>query len=165
MSQDLEQRAIEYSALRGIEIDLANPLGRGEDGQVWKSRVPTAVKASYRWDNYYRERRCYQRLSESNVRSIDGLSVPRLIGFSDNLQVLEIEIVMPPYLLDSGKAYIDQRAPYDEEQLAAWNEELKELFEGNYDRVCSLIGILWHWYRIDYLDAKPQNIMFARPSE
>jgi hypothetical protein len=52
MPQDLQQRAIEYCALREIEIDLANPLGRGEDGQVWKSSVPTAVKASYRWDNY-----------------------------------------------------------------------------------------------------------------
>jgi hypothetical protein len=156
MSQDLQQRVLEYCAVRQIGIDLTNPLGRGEDGQVWKSRVPTAVKASYRWHNYYRERLCYQRFSENNVRSINGLSVPRLIGFSDSLQVLEIDIVMPPYLLD-------ERGPYDEDQLAAWHEELKELFEGNYDRVCSLIGILWHRYRIDYVDAKPQNIMFAAP--
>ena len=127
---------------------------------MFKSKVPTAIKASLRWSNYYTERRCYERLKEKGVREIEGLVVPRLIGFSDELQVIEIDVVMPPCLIDFGKAYIDERSPYTPEQLAEWHEELKEIFDDDYRVVRKVLASLWAYYGIDYTDAKPKNIWF-----
>ncbi len=162
MSVELTQRAIGYCKARGIEIDIENPLGRGQDGKVWKSKVRTAIKVLHRYENYYTERECYQRFAERDIYIIEGLAIPRLVGFSDDLHVIEMEIVSPPYLLDFGKAYIDRRAPFDEEQIEAWHEELKELFGDDYDQVCSIVSALWTRFRIHYLDAKPANICFRR---
>jgi Ser/Thr protein kinase RdoA (MazF antagonist) len=83
-----------------------------------------------------------------------------LIGFSDSLQVIEMEIVSPPYLLDFGKAYFDCRAPYDGDQLAAWYEEMRELWDDDFDLVRSLVSVLWSRFRIHYLDVKPANVRF-----
>ena len=49
-------------------------------------------------------------------------------NFDDELQVIEIEIVKPPYLLDFGKAHLDKRPDFPEETMAEWEEQLVELF-------------------------------------
>jgi hypothetical protein len=160
MSKSLQQAAEEYCRGREIEIDLDDALGHGQDGSVWKSSVPSAIKALHSWENYYRERQCYQRFAEKRIRLINGLAVPRLIGFNDSLQVIEMEIVSPPFLLDFGKAYFDCKAPYDSDQLAAWYQEMNDLWEDDYPLVCSLVFELWSRFRIHYLDVKPGNVQF-----
>jgi hypothetical protein len=101
---ELEAIATQYATLKGIKVDLQQPLGAGTDGSVWPTNRKSAVKVLELEKNYLQERRCYQRLLEQNVERIDGLAVPKLIDFDDSLLVVEMEFVYPPYLLDFGKA-------------------------------------------------------------
>lgn len=109
---ELEVRVREYAATRSLEVDFVQPLGFGQDGRVWKTLQKTAVKAVERLRNYTVERDCYQRLLDADISMIDGLNVPRLVGFDDELQIIEMEIVKPPYLLDFGKAHLDARPDF-----------------------------------------------------
>jgi hypothetical protein len=160
-SAKLESSARDYAESRGLEIDFAHPLGFGQDGRVWKSFHKTAVKALERSRNYTAERECYQRLLDADVTVIDGLNVPRLIDFDDRLQIIEIGIVAPPYLLDFGKAHLDARPDFPAETLAEWDEQLVELFGDDVSRVKRVLRQLTK-YGIYYYDAKPANIRLRR---
>lgn len=157
--------AYRYCVERAIQLDETSVLGWGQDGTVWKTTVPTAVKAFHRPLNYEVEKACYQRLAEKKLRSIDGLALSRMIDFADELQVIELEIVTPPYLLDFGKAYIDQKAPYDATQLTEYKNMIGELFGDDYPRVLKITRLLWSLCQIDYIDAKPANICFGDISQ
>lgn len=90
-------------------------LGSGEDGSVWRTSVNTAVKVFYRRKNYETELACYIRLSRWNdVTELSGFSVPTLVADNDELMLIEMGIVTPPWVLDFGKAYIDRPADYPE---------------------------------------------------
>ena len=73
-----------------------------------------------RRDAFYTELRCYKRLAEKKVSYIDGLAVPGLMDHDTELLAIEMEVVHPPYLLDFGKAYIDEPSPYSPEELVGW---------------------------------------------
>ncbi len=164
-SLELEERARRYAAEREIKIFFRKPLGHGTDGSVWPTNRNSAVKSLKLQKNYLPERLCYQRLAERGVQSIDGLAVPKLIDFDDRLMVVEIEIVEPPYLLDFGKAYIDETAPFTQEELAAYNASLAAQFRQEdiprVRKICRLLGA----YGIEYLDAKPANIRLRTDKE
>jgi hypothetical protein len=122
----------------------------------------TAIKVFRRRENYLNELGCYQRLKERNVTKIKGFDVPKLVGYDDDLLVVEMDIVNPPCVIDFGKAYLDKKPPYSEEQLAESNErqaELWEDWEGRWEIVESIVWSL-EGLGIYYLDAKPGNIMF-----
>jgi hypothetical protein len=149
-----------YCHGRGIQLDEIGILGWGQDGTVWKTQVPTAVKVFHRKANYAVEKACYQRLEAMKLRSIGDVNLAQMICFDDELLVIELEIVTPPYLLDFGKAYIDQRSPYNQEQLLDYQNAVRELFGDDYPRVLKITRLLWNLCRIDYVDAKPANICF-----
>jgi hypothetical protein len=158
---DLAQRALEYCGSREIEIDLLNVFGWGQDGWVWKTAIPTAIKVLRRYSNYDTEKRCYQRLMEKGVTTIEGLKVPQLIDFDDALMVIEIEVVDRPFLLDFGKAYIDEQPPdYGHEVLADEEERQRERWGRHYKRMRKVTGEL-ALYGIIYSDPSPDNIAFA----
>ncbi len=153
----MESNARLYAAARDIEIDFSKPLGFGQDGRVWQSAQKSAIKALERLRNYTAERDSYQRLLVADVTQIDGLSVPRLIDFDDELLIIEIGIVKPPYLLDFGKAHLDHPPDFSSETMAEWEEQLVELFGDDVPRVKSLLRRLTQ-FGIYYYDAKPANI-------
>ena len=62
----------------------------------------TAVRAFERRKNYIDELACYQRFKAKRVTHLSGFAVPELLGFSDELSIVEMTIVQPPYLLDFG---------------------------------------------------------------
>lgn len=68
-----------------------------------------------------------------------------------------MEIVKPPYLLDFGKAHLDQRPDFSEETMAEWEESLVELFGDDVPRIKALLRKLT-LFGIYYYDAKPANI-------
>jgi hypothetical protein len=155
---ELERRAKIYAARKSIEVDFDEPVGDGTDGNVWFTNRNSAIKVLNAEDNYLRERNCYQRLIKHGVEKIDGLAVPRLVDFDDELFVVEMEVVEPPYLLDFGKAYLDDSSPFPQEELAAYFASLGNFFRvADLPRVRRVCGILRR-YGIEYLDAKPQNI-------
>lgn len=111
----LEPKLNAYSELHGLS--LAAKLGSGTDGLVWQTKSDTAIKAAYYERQYRTELACYRRLKARNVDRICGLAVPRLVGWDDNLFIVEMTIVAKPWLLDFGKAYVDQQPDYPEDAL------------------------------------------------
>jgi hypothetical protein len=141
---ELLDRAQFYSAARKVELISSPMLGAGTDGSVWQTRQGTAVKAFGSSWNFLDELECYRRFSERKVSSIKGLTIPRLEGYDQTLLVLELTIVKPPYLLDFGKVYLDRTPPYwnDEEVMAGWMDECRELFGPNYRALVAVLARL-----------------------
>lgn len=160
----MEQRAGGYAAERSGKIERR--LGQGQDGIVWLSDRTTAIKVFERQENYLRELRCYQRLQSHSITVLGGFTIPALIAHSDTLMVVEMELVTPPYLLDFGKAYLDQTPDFSAEVWNDWEAERRELFEDRWPQVRALLAGL-RVHGIHYLDAKPGNIMFGdeQPSQ
>jgi hypothetical protein len=163
MSRDdetLRRRVLRYAKERGRkgEIDVESPLGAGIDGIVWKG-LTTAIKAFYREHNYLAEKACYLRLRDRGApESIAGFWVPILEGYDDFLMIIEMQLVSPPYVIDFGKAYLDQvpsRIP------PVSREGIREAFEEKAPRVLHLLATLQGSYGIHYLDPRPGNIMFG----
>jgi hypothetical protein len=146
-------------------VDFGRRLGFGTDGYVWATHRNSAIKVLESGECYLRERDCYRRLFERMVDSIDGLAVPRLLDYDDELLIVEMEIVEPPYLLDFGKAYLDGIHPYSADQLRAYNRSLERHFrEEDLPRVMRVCRTL-RTYGIEYLDAKPKNIRLRSDAE
>lgn len=169
-SRKLVRRAEDYAIRRGVAINFEAPLGRGQDGTVWTTgQGLTAVKVVERESNYYRERDCYilfQQESLSNIIVSDEtigktweFSIPELIDYDDELWVLELGIVQPPYILDFGKCYLNAPPTYPEETVREAEEHSRELFEDRWPIVAKLLQKL-EAYQVYYIDANPKNIQF-----
>lgn len=151
----------EYCKSKNIRVLRQDSLGHGSDGAVWRTGVPTAVKAIYKERNYQTERECYRRLAGVNI--INGLHVPILEGFNDKLKVIEISIVQPPYLLDFGKAWLD-RPPidfYDPQLISNSMQGWRELFGKHWPQVSTTLYLLRSKFGIYYTDPRPGNINFG----
>jgi hypothetical protein len=154
-----EERAVRYAELSGIELNLKIPLGDGTDGKVWESNRKTAIKAFERERGYWLETGSYERLMEFDVSDIDGLTVPQLIGKNDELLVIEITIVSPPFILDFAKVRIDRPPDFSPEVLRDWDVKGSEEFGARWEQVKDLLRTL-EGYGIYYLDPRPGNITF-----
>ena len=159
-SSELESRRQCYAESHSIAIDPEDRLGFGTDGAVWRTNRDTAVKVFEREENYCRERDSYQRLMEQEIISIDGFAVPRLNDCDDELLVVEMDIVSPPFVLDFGKCYLDIRPDFSPEVMADWEAEQRELREERWPAVQSILGRL-EQVGIYYQDVRPGNIMFG----
>ena len=159
-----KQRAEQYANQHGIRIRFDRRLGFGNDGSVWATDKKSAVKSFEREENYIRERSCYQRLEDLSVEKVGNFAIPRLIGYDDDLWIIEMDIVSPPFLLDFGKAYLDHPPDYPPEVMADWNAECREMFGDRWDRVQVALGWL-RSYGIFYYDAKIGNITFGDEEE
>ncbi|REK06747.1 MAG: hypothetical protein DWQ37_22120 [Planctomycetota bacterium] len=159
-NQELEVAATKYAELCKITLNLKTPLGKGQDGCVWKSSRKTAVKAFERPFSYDTELECYQRFKDNRVIRIQGFSVPQLFGFSDDLLIIEMSIVAPPYILDFAKAWLDNPPDFSAEALADHAEKSRELFGERWRDVASLAWALRE-FGIYYYDTNPGNIRFG----
>ncbi len=140
-------------------------IGSGNDGFVWRTSRQTAVKVFWREDTYQRELACYERLRDRHVAKVKHFKVPRLIDFDDELSVIEMELVTPPYLLDFGKAYVDYRPEYSQDALDCWDEQYRELWgEEQWKMVRKLMASLT-MVGIYYQDPTPRNIHFGETEE
>ncbi|MCE9545327.1 MAG: type IV conjugative transfer system protein TraE [Planctomycetia bacterium] len=151
-------RADRYAKLAGRALETVH-MGFGQDGYLWATEQTTAVKVFARQGNYDRELGCYQRLSEHNITAIGNFRVPRFVGCNDELMIVEMSIVSPPFLLDFGKAYLDQRPDYSPETIEYWEAEVKELFGDRIGEVKAALRALAA-IGIYYYDAKLGNIKF-----
>ena len=97
-------------------------LGFGVHGTVFacvraSSFGHNALKIHERAIPYYRERDVYVRLLDLEIKVIAGHHVPALIDYDDELLAIEMLIVVRPFLLDFGGAYLDRPSEYDSEVL------------------------------------------------
>jgi hypothetical protein len=159
-SSDALNRARAYAERR--DLTLKAPLGAGVDGIVLSTDVATAVKSLKYRELYRQELAVYRRLQERSVEKICGFWVPKLINHHDELWVVEIEFVVPPFVVDFATAGVDSNPldKYSPEQLEEWIESRKELFEDRWNQVKNILyGFREHG--IYLVDLKPGNITFA----
>jgi hypothetical protein len=138
---------------------LGRKVGFGTSGTVFETLRNSAIKAHDGTASYERERNTYLRLRRRGVREICGHRVPSLVEFSDALLVIEMTIVTPPFVLDFGASYVDERPDYTAEQIAEWEAECAERFEDDWSTV-QLIRARLASYGIYYYDAHPGNVRF-----
>ncbi len=76
-----------------------------------------------------------------------------------------MSMVEPPYLLDFGKAYLDESSPFTKAELSSFLTELAAHFRtDDLPRIKKIIRLL-RVYGIEYLDAKPKNIRLRSDEE
>jgi hypothetical protein len=140
---------------------ILKKLGDGTDGSVWQTTISTAIKACEDLPRYSTERDCYRLFLEKGVTQICGYSIPGLVGYSDELMVIEIEMVQPPYILDFGKASLYRLPPhYTDEDIAELYAERKLLFDDEWPTIRSILARL-RGYGVYHLDPRPHNIQPA----
>lgn len=162
MYSEAIQRAEEYARRRGLSIE--GQIGGGTQGAVFRTSKGTAVKALLDVSFYIRERDVYLRLRKLDIDNIRGFWVPRLIDHHDELFVIEMETVHPPYVLDFASAYLDHPPSYMEDPDDAdvrerWEQEKQEQFEDRWPEVRSLLSA-FRRHGIFLGDVKPGNITF-----
>lgn len=156
ITSDVRTRLDQYAKSRNRAIGVS--LGHGTDGGVWKSDKKTAIKVFHRQSNYETERDCYRILMAERVTEICGFTVPRLVDFDNELMVVEMDIVEPPYILDFGKAYLNREPPhFSPEVMADWYRDQQELWGDYWPTVRKILGKL-RSLGIYQIDAKPGNI-------
>jgi hypothetical protein len=159
---DLLARAERYAAQHNLSVDFSHPLGHGTDGAVWRAG-DFAIKVFFGEKQYAVELACYERLEQRGIDSIGAFDVPILLGQDDELLVIQISFVTPPFVLDFGKSYLDRPPPaMSAEMLAYIDQEQRELWETR-ERYRQVQSILWQLRQIGiyYQDPKPGNIDFG----
>lgn len=153
-------RADEYAATRSLSIQ--EQLGGGIQGVVYSTTNRTAIKSLIRSSAYERERDVYLRLRENEIEKMADFWVPRLLDYDDRLQVIEMQIVSPPFTLDFASAYLDEPPPYagTKEIMRQWESEKRAQFEDRWPIVKSLMSD-FRRIGIHLADVKPGNITFA----
>lgn len=159
--RDEWRRAQFYATARGSAIVAR--LGFGLDGVVWQTDRQSAIKVFERAAAYQIERDVYQRLLQCQVTEINGHAVPVMIGHDDELHVIEMSLVQPPYLLDFAKAQLDRSPELDfpREVMVERHEHWAELFDERWPAVLAIMDELERRCGIHLLDVNPSNITFA----
>lgn len=153
-----EQHARNYAANRGLSIQ--EQLGHGVHGIVYSTSRRTAIKAHRIVQSYRRELDCYNRLLEQSVTEVCGHHVPQFVAYDDDLLVIEITIVTPPFLLDFGGAYLDWPPEFTDEVMEHWANDKSEQFGKRWTSVQGILAVLRDVHGIYMLDVNPGNIMF-----
>jgi hypothetical protein len=152
-------RLHEYARRRKLKIH--EHIGGGVQGVVCSTTLPSAIKAFKLAEHYWREVRVYERIKEMNITKVCGFSVPRPLAHHDELLVIHMEIVRPPFVVDFASAGLDEPIfDYPDEILEEAEEKRRELF-GHRWPVVRRIMSEFRSYGIYLSDVKPGNIMFA----
>lgn len=116
-------RALAFARAHGFE--LVDRLGFGQDGEVHRTSLPTAVKAFNEERLFLAEWEAYLLLEEAGIVSAAGHAVPALLKADFGLRVLHLELVFPPFVLDFARASLGERS---ERRWPAhvWNERMAE---------------------------------------
>jgi hypothetical protein len=136
-------------------------LGFGAQGFVFATDRATAIKVHGFEPAYRRERDVYLRLQENDVAEIRGLVVPRLRQVDDARQIIEMDLVTPPYVLDFGAAYLDEPPDFGEDPNDAEQREKehRELFGPNWPEVQTVLRA-FQAHGVYITDIHPGNIRF-----
>jgi hypothetical protein len=161
---DLTQRAQEYC--QHHNLILGRTLGHGLQGMVFATDRKSAIKVHDQRAGYNRERDAYLRLASHKVNQILGHIIPIYFDSDDTRLIIEMSLVVPPFILDFGGAYLDGPASYasDFEKVRAWREEKAEEFGDNWPKVIEILTQLEIHYGIFISDLNSGNIRFNTTS-
>ncbi|MBS0264098.1 MAG: hypothetical protein JSS02_19335 [Planctomycetes bacterium] len=156
--EDLRFRLTEYAKRRKLEIH--EHLGGGIQGIVFSTYLPSAIKVFKRRVHYEREVAVYHRIKSRGISSVCGFTVPKPLRRHDELMIVEMELVVKPFVLDFASAGVDGPLfEYSAETLAEDEQRRKELFEDRWPTVKNIIAE-FRMHGIYLSDVKPGNIMF-----
>lgn len=77
------------------------------------------------------------------------------------MMAIEMTVVVRPFVLDFGGAYLDNPPDYDAHILEQWELHKQEQFEENWPHAASILETLKS-YGIFVADVNPGNIGFVR---
>ena len=150
-------RAGQYTTKQGIVVE--DELGFGFDGIVLATSRQSAIKVLRYEPLYQRERDVYLRLHARRAVQVMGFKIPRMLRADDELWVIEMTIVSPPFVLDFAGAYLDKRPEYPEDVMAEWQAEKAEQFGDRWSTV-RLVMAEFAGMGVYLADVKPGNIEF-----
>jgi hypothetical protein len=167
INNELRGRAEEYARRQGMT--LGKNIGAGVHGIVFlterqpgkvPTRIQSAIKIHLDEHPFVRERDVYQRLRQRGIESIRGCEVPQLLGFDDELWVLEMTVVTRPFVLDFAGAQLDRRYDFSDEVWADWHADKREQFGPRWPEVQAILTAL-EGMGIFMEDVNPGNISFG----
>lgn len=136
--------------------------GPGQDGFVLKTSHLTAAKFFDRGDRYRRERDVYRILSSKHIDLIADHNVPQLIREYDDIRVLELTIVEPPFVLDfAGAKRWREIHDFPPEVMDEHHQHLEELFGPRWTDALHVAEMFRLATGYTLLDIHPGNIAFA----
>lgn len=146
------------------QLQLAERLGFGIHGIIFATENKlvgglTAIKAHRDLEPYQRELSVYTRLSKIGITKILGFNVPQFINHSDSLRVIEMSIVVRPFVLDFAGAYLDTAPEFPDEVWQQWEAEKIDQFGTHWFSVRKVLAALEEW-DIYMVDVSPSNIAF-----
>jgi len=98
-------------------------------------------------------------LQAAGVTDVRGFNVPQLIRFDDKLLIVEMTIVVRPFLLDFAGAYLDAPPEFSEQIWHEWELQKREQFEDRWPIVQAALAALEE-LDIYMVDVSPTNIAF-----
>jgi len=141
---------------------LIDKFGVGVQGRVVGNDAGNAVKAFEFEEHYKTEREAYRRIRKARLQKIGPFNNPQLKRCDDELWIIEMSVVQPPFLVDFAAAYIDRPHPYSYEELEAWHESQTEIYgHERWEIVTDALSKLYGATKIRYFDASPRNIRFT----
>ncbi len=91
-------------------------MGEGKDGLVLAADNGNAVKVHVYAESYQYERDAYIRFRDLGVEEAAGFQIPVLIDFDDDLFVIEMSIVSPPFVVDFASVRLDEEPDLIEDE-------------------------------------------------
>lgn len=142
----------------GRKPNFNSSFGCGEEGYVWPIEDGiSAIKVFNLRKNYDNELGCYRILKAHDISEIHGFNVPQLLAASDELLVIEMTIVKPPYILDFGKSSLYFKPEYPSDATAHYEAKLEETF-GEFLPQVELAFAFLEGLGIFYIDASGNNV-------
>lgn len=153
--EDLRQRADEYCACR--DVTIVDLRGWGVDAYLWQTSDDQIIKVFRRASAYQQEVRVYRHLQDRNVKLLRGFRIPDLIDADDELQVISLSYVSPPYILDFAAATLGAPPAGFDHEDPHWQAEQARKFGADWPDVQRLLDAL-RQYGVHYTDVHAQNI-------
>jgi len=152
----------EETASRYLGDDhIKDALGSGIDGIVYSTSSGTAIKVHCEKIRYHKELATYQRLSEERIESVGRFAIPTLINWDDDLLVLEMTIVSPPFILDFANSALDVPPDFPPEVWQEWFSQREEEFGRDWPEAHGIYDTLRNRWGIYHLDLSPRNFNFG----
>lgn len=162
---ELLERRDEYCRRHALGIqDLpgaGQPFGWGLDAFVWQTTLDSILKVFRHEAEFHQERAVYERLRSRGHEPLRGFQIPHLLDYDEDLWILELSFVRPPYILDFAAATLDDAPPGFDPHAPEWIAEKRRQFGRSWPEVARLLDALRH-LGIHYCDVHPENIRIAR---
>ncbi len=132
-------------------------LGWGVSGFVFLSPdLETAIKVHHTPEGFQTEVRAYELLRSYRLTQVEGITIPKLRMADHSRQLIQIDFVSPPFLLDfAGVRFSDPQFP--SETVREIHEEIEMRF-GRNSHIAHAVQHKLLEIGMYYLDLRPSNL-------